>query len=181
MANAKCFQARQCLRIFTMKNFINSEQYMPLWSLTQKWSQGIPISGPILMVKALELNEKIDPDKQQFNLVENFSIKTWYSLLFKVGNERKQRISGSLKETLSELIEEEGLVFVKHTTVMKVSISKDLLSKTLASHNESKAPGSRSVKKKLPYWCVQMPLMNISCLWLWLVKQRISVVLVTCS
>ena len=42
------------------------------------------------MVKALELNKMINPDKQQFNLVENFSIKAWYSLLFKVDNERKQ-------------------------------------------------------------------------------------------
>ena len=36
-----------------------------LW-FAQKRSQGVPVSGPILMAKALELNGKISPEDVQF-------------------------------------------------------------------------------------------------------------------
>ena len=36
-----------------------------LW-FAQKRSQGVPISGPILMAKALELNEKVNPGDDKF-------------------------------------------------------------------------------------------------------------------
>ena len=67
------------------------------------------------MVKALELNEKIDPDKQQFKAstawLKNFQSRHGIHCYSRWAMSANKESVEALKETLSELIEEEGLVF----------------------------------------------------------------------
>ena len=99
----------------TMKKAKDSklDDALYLW-FAQKRSQGIPISGPILMAKALELNEMMNQD-QQFKAstgwLKNFQARHGIRQLAVQGetmSASKESVEG-FKSILSEVIEEEGL------------------------------------------------------------------------
>ena len=141
----------------TMKTASNTrlDDALYLW-FSQKRSQGIPISGPILMAKALELNEKLDPNNQQFKAstgwLKNFQSRHGIRQLAIQGetmSANKESVE-SFTKTLSQLIEEKGLVLSQVYNCDETGLYwKALPDKTLASHNESRAPGYKVSKERI--------------------------------
>jgi len=87
-----------------------------LW-FAQKRSQGIPISGPVLMAKALDFNDKIGKNlefKASTGWLKNFQARHGIRQLAIQGetlSANKECVS-EFKSTLCELIEEKGLTLV---------------------------------------------------------------------
>jgi hypothetical protein len=126
-----------------------------LW-FTQKRSQGIPVSGPILMAKALELNKELHPGDQNFKASQG-----WLSKFQSRHGIRQLAIQGekmsankevveSFKLNICQLIEEEGLALSQVYNCDETGLYwKALPSKTLASHNEKTAPGYKVSKERV--------------------------------
>ena len=125
-----------------------------LW-FAQKRSQGIPISGPILMAKALELNEMMNQD-QQFKAstgwLKNFQARHGIRQLAIQGetmSASKESVEG-FKSILLEVIEEEGLTLSQIYNCDETGLFwKALPRKTLASAQEAKAPGFKVSKERV--------------------------------
>ena len=86
-----------------------------LW-FVQKCSQGVPISGPFLIAKALVLNEKVNPGDDKFKAssgwLKNFQSRHGIHQLAIQGetmSANKDSV-GDFKSSLSQLIKTEGLV-----------------------------------------------------------------------
>ena len=126
-----------------------------LW-FAQKRSQGVPISGPILMAKALELNEKVNPGDDKFKAssgwLKNFQSRHGIRQLAIQGetmSANKESV-GDFKSSLSQLIESEGLVLSQVYNCDETGLYwKALPSKTLASRKEEKAPGYKVSKERV--------------------------------
>ena len=125
-----------------------------LW-FAQKRSQGIPISGPILMAKALDLNEKINQD-QQFKAssgwLKNFQARHGIRQLSIQGEAMSANNESvpDFKLTLSKIIEDKGLTLNQVYNCDETGLFwKALPSKTLASVREAKAPGYKVSKERV--------------------------------
>ena len=141
----------------TMKMASDSklDDAMYLW-FAQKRSQGVPISGPILMAKALELNEKVNPEDDKFKAssgwLKNFQSRHSIRQLAIQGEtmSANEESVGDFKSSLSQVIENEGLVLSQvYNCDETVLYWKALPSKTLASHKEEKAPGYKVSKERV--------------------------------
>ena len=86
-----------------------------LW-FAQKRSQGIPVSGPIIMAKALELNDKLNPGDEKFKAssgwLQNCKSRHGIRQLAIQGEtiSADKDSVGDFKAMLSQLIDDEGLV-----------------------------------------------------------------------
>ena len=125
-----------------------------LW-FAQKRSQGIPISGPILMGKALELNERMNKDQQfkgSTGWLKNFQARHGIRHLAIQGETMSANVESvaDFKSTLSQLIEEKGLTLNQVYNFDETGLFwKALPSKTLASANEGRAPGFKVRKERV--------------------------------
>ena len=126
-----------------------------IW-FAQKRSQGIPISGPILMAKALELNEKICPRDQTFKAstgwLKNFQSRHGIRQLAIQGETMSANkvCLGDFKANLLQIIEEEGLSLSQVYNCDETGLYwKALPTKTLASQREEKAPGYEVSKERV--------------------------------
>lgn len=120
-------------------------------------SQGVPISGPILSSKALELNQRLNPSD-----AESFKASSGWLCRFKSRHGIRQlsiqgeKMSadkdcvGDFKKTLSEFIEKEQLTLNQVYNCDETGLYwKALPSKTLASQKEKIAPGYKVCKREL--------------------------------
>ncbi len=125
-----------------------------LW-FAQKRSQGIPITGPILIAKALDLNSKINRD-QQFKAssgwLKNFQTRHGIRQL-SIQGETMSADNESVpdfKSTLSQIIEDKGLTLNQVYNCDETGLFwKALPTKTLASAKEAKAPGFKVSKERV--------------------------------
>ena len=123
-----------------------------LW-FAQKRSQGVPISGPILMAKALE---KVNPGDDKFKAssgwLKNFQSRHGIRQLAIQGetmSANKESV-GDFKSSHSQLIESEGFVLSQVYSCDETGLYwKALPSKTLASRKEEKAPGYKVTKERV--------------------------------
>lgn len=121
----------------------------------QARSQGIPISGPIIMTKAIEFNKKLDGDP-------NFKASTGWLDKFKFRHGIRQLdISGEKLSSNSAIIEDFKKQFQSKITALKLVREqvyncdetglnwKALPQKTLASLSEKTAPGFKIQKDRI--------------------------------
>ena len=126
-----------------------------LW-FAQKRSQGVPVSGPILMAKALELNAKINPGDEKFKAstgwLKNFQSRHGIRQLAIQGETMRANKDavGDFKSMLSQLIKDEGLVLGQVYNCDETDLYwKALPSRTLASRKEEKEPGYKDRKERV--------------------------------
>jgi len=124
--------------------------------VAQKRSQGVPISGPILTSKALELNQRLNLSN------ESFKASSGWLCRFKSRHKIHQlSIQGEkmsadtdcvsdFKKLLSEFIEKEQLTLNQVYNCDETDLYwKALISKTLASQKEKTAPGYKAHKERV--------------------------------
>lgn len=136
-----------------------------IYGFAQKRSQGVPISGPILMAKAL--NEKVNPGDDNFKASsgwqKNFQSRHGLRQLAIQGetmSANKESV-GDFKRSVSQLIENEGLVLSQVYNCDETGLYwKALPSKTLASRKEEKAPGYKVSKERVTILVQQVALDN---------------------
>ena len=126
-----------------------------LW-FAQKRSQGVPISGPILIAKAIALNEKVNPGDDKFKAssgwLKNFQSHLGIRQLTIQGEtmSANKETVGDFKSSLSHPIEDEGLVLSPVYNCDETGFYwKALPSKTLASFKEEKAPVYKVRKERV--------------------------------
>ena len=126
-----------------------------LW-FAHKRSQGVPVSGPILMAKALELNAKINPGDEKFKAstgwLKNFQSRHGIRQLANQGEtmSANKDAVGDFKSMLCQLIKDEGLVLGQVYNCDETGLYwKALPSRTLASRKEEKAPGYKVRKERV--------------------------------
>ena len=122
----------------------------------QKRYQGIPVSGPILMEKALELNEKINPGDEKFKASSGWlkNFQSWHGICQLAFQDETMSANEDcvedFKAMLSQLIKGEGLVLSQVYNCDETGLYwKALPTKTLASRKEEKAPGYKVSKEKV--------------------------------
>ena len=154
---AKMDSTEGSLKRKTMKLATNVmlDEALYIW-FAQKRSQGIPILGPILMAKALELNEKICPGDQTFKAstgwLKNFQSRHGIRQLAIQGEtmSANKDCLGDFKANLLQIIEEEGLSLSQIYNCDETGLYwKALPTKTLASQREEKAPGYKVSKERV--------------------------------
>jgi hypothetical protein len=132
------------------------DEAVAMWFM-QKCSEGVPISGPILMAKALEFHTNMYPDgegifKASTGWLKNFQHRYGIRQLTIQGETLSARedLVQPFKDTLLKIIEEEGLTLNQVYNCDKTGLFwKALPSKTLASYKESKAPGYKVSKERV--------------------------------
>ena len=132
------------------------DEAVAMWFM-QKRSEGVPISGPILMAKALQFHTKIYPDggeefKASTGWLKNFQHR--YGICqFAIQGETlsaKADLVQSFKDDVSRIIEEEGLTLNQVYNCDEIGLFlKALPTKTLASHKEGKALGYKISKERV--------------------------------
>ena len=133
------------------------DEGMAMWFM-QKRSEGVPISGPILMAKALEFHAKMYPNggggefKASTGWLKNFQGRYGIRQIAIQGEtlSAKADLVQPFKDNLSRIIEEEGLTLNQVYNCDETGLYwKALPSKTLASRTESKAPGYKVSKERV--------------------------------
>ena len=132
------------------------DEAVAMWFM-QKRSEGVPISGPILMAKALQFHAKLYPDggeefKASTGWLKNFQHQYGIRQLAIQGEtlSAKADLIQPFKDDLSRIIEEEGLTLNQVYNCDETGLFwKALPTKTLASRKESKAPGYKVRKERV--------------------------------
>lgn len=125
-----------------------------MW-FTQKSSEGVPISGPMLLVKAAQLNEKLGGKS-------TFKASNGYLHCFKQRhgirqlNVEGEKLSADIEkgkvftETLREFIQKEQLTAEQIYNCDETGLYwKALPTKTLAAASENSAPGRKQMKQRV--------------------------------
>ena len=132
------------------------DEAVAMWFM-QKRSEGLPISRPILMAKALQFYTKLYPDggeefKASNGWLNNFQHRYRIHQLAIQGEtlSAKADLVQPFKDNLSRIIEEEGLtVNLVYNCDETHLFWKALSTKTLASCKECKTPGYKDSKGRV--------------------------------
>ena len=132
------------------------DEALYIW-FAQKRSQGVPISGPILITsKALELNQRLNPSDQAFKASSGWLSRFKSRHGIRQLSIQREKMSADtdcvsdFKKTLSEFIEKEQLTLNQVYNCDETGLYwKALPSKTLASQKEKTTPGYKVHKERV--------------------------------
>lgn len=145
----------------TMKKATNDtlDYALYLW-FTQKRSEGIPLSGPIIAEKALHFNAQLNGDasfRASSGWLEKFKLRHGIRQLNIEGEKMSaasDEIISEFKDTFLKMIAENGFTRDQVYNADKTGLNfKALPTKTLASYSEKYAPGFKMQKQRITAMC----------------------------
>ena len=155
----------------TMKTAVNPglDKALYLW-FSQKYSQGLSISGPLLCKKALDFNKKLG-DSDSFvaskGWLTNFKNRHAIRQLKLEGESLSAdaKAAADFKKEFIKLLQEEGYSRDQICNADKTGLNRKALpDKTLASKTANSAPGHKVSKRGLQCWFVLMLVVHMRCL-----------------